>query len=84
MRGRRSIHGAAAIGTTKYGTSWMAMTSAEASVEPVSSKTMNESAKPPAMLPIAPSAEATVTSVKSRVRRVVAAMSHRPSRLSLI
>ena len=62
--------GARNSGSTKNGTSCIARISAEASVLPVSSNTRNDSAKPPAMPPTAPSALAAVTRVKFFVHRV--------------
>ena len=57
-------------GTNTWGTSWIAMTRADASVEPVSSKTKNESANSPAIPPAAPRTVANVMSEKSRVQRL--------------
>ena len=62
------MNGAAASGTMKPGMTFMAMSSAAASVLPVSSYTRKESAKLPAMPPAAPSTVADMSSVKSRVQ----------------
>ena len=60
--------GEIASGIIACGISSTAKIRAEARVEPVSSKTKNERAKPAAMPPAAPIADARVTRVKSRVQ----------------
>ena len=70
FRGRRSIHGDTASGRREEGRNCMAMSSAEARVLPVSSKTRNDSAKLLAMPPTAPRPVAHVISVKFRVQSV--------------
>ena len=67
----RSIIGAMTIGINRKGRSCIARIRADAKVLPVSSKTRNASAKPPAIPPIVPIVDARITKLKFRFQSFV-------------
>lgn len=69
--GSRSIIGAMTIGINRKGRSCIARIRADAKVLPVSSKTRNASAKPPAIPPIVPIVDARITKLKFRFQSFV-------------